>query len=138
MDVRVSGADDLVMSLRKISDEGLHEKVGQAIDDAADVVLEEAKRRVKFVTGALRDSLKKRVSRKNLYAKIEADYPKGTGRYVRTKKGEDRTREHYYAFAVEYGTRRNEAQPFLHPAVEAKEEGVLDIVNLAIEKAIDE
>ena len=73
---------------------------------------------VAFDTGALRDSIKVRHSRKNMSAKVVATYPKA--RKIKGKRGlasEDQKR--YYAFAIEYGTKKRYQTPFLHPAARA-------------------
>jgi len=137
MDIRVDGTDELVSKLRDIVDEDLHREVGKALDTAGDILVDEAKRRVPVRTGVLRDSIKKRVSKKYLHAKVECDYPK-TGR-VRKKASAKQVAgaPEYYAFAVEYGTRKDPEQPFLHPAREAKENEIVDMIGEAVGKAVE-
>lgn len=135
---KVVGEDELIKSIRNLADERIRAEVGNALVEAANLVAEDAKGRVPVRMGALRESIRKRVSKKKLFARVECDYPKGTGKYVRTKKhGEDRSREHYYAFAVEYGTRKDPEQPFLRPAKEAQEGAILEKVGAALERAIE-
>lgn len=123
-DVTLKGADEAVRHLRLAKGE-LREKAWKALRHGGDMVRDEAQARAPVFPGkakrrnrsdvkpgALAASIKVKRSKKNLHVRVEADYPFGK------KDGR------YYAFAAEYGTRFQEAQPFLHPAAEAKEEGI--------------
>ena len=69
---------------------------------------------------------------------VEADYPENAGRRkTKTKKQAAGSKE-YYAFALEYGTHKMAAQPFLHPALEAKAQRVQEIIAEELEHLCDE
>lgn len=135
-DVALKGANEAVRHLRHAKGE-LRERAWKALKGGGDLVRDEAKKRAPVfphkakrrkrndvVPGALQASIKVRRSKKLLHVKVEADYPCG--------KEDGR----YYAFAAEYGTRKQEAQPFLKPAAAAKEDQIArDLLN-AMEEAI--
>ena len=80
----------------------LMRKVEKAMNDAADDIAIEARRRVPVDTGALKDSIA-----------VESYRGARSGSAKRVVAGED------YAVYVEYGTRFQAGQPFLTPAFDA-------------------
>lgn len=148
MSIRVVGQQALINDLRKLSDgDILKEKVFEALTKGGEIVRDDAKERVpappapedKVRTGDLQDSLKVRKSKKYGYVKVEADYPRSGKRHKSKREGAHHKigSRKYYAFAVEHGTRTQEAQPFLNPAVEAKEEEILALVEEAMVRAVE-
>lgn len=97
--------------------ERLRKKVLEVLEERAEAVRADAASRAPVRTGALRRSIKKQVSEKTLTAKVYADYPEPGGN---SRKGHQKGRK-YYAFAVEFGTKRMAAKPFLYPAARAAE-----------------
>lgn len=135
---RLEGVQDVMRALQGFSDETLQERLREAIKAGAEIVAEDAKARAPVRTGRLRDSIKTRVPKKGLTAKVEADYPAGGKvRKTSTKKQKAGSRE-YYAFAVEYGTRKMPAQPFMAPALAAKASQVMQKMESALEEACRE
>jgi HK97 gp10 family phage protein len=135
-DVALKGADKAVRHLKRAKGE-LREKAWKALRQGGDMVRNEAQARAPVFPskakrssrsdvqpGALAASIKAKRSKKKLQVRVEADYPFGK------KDGR------YYAFAIEYGTRFQEAQPFLHPAAEAKENAIANALLDAMEEAI--
>ena len=136
-DVMLKGADEAIRELRRLADGALEEKTWNALEKGGKNVQAEARKRAPVFPGkakrknrkdvkpgALRDSIKLRKSRKKLEVKVEADYPFGK------KDGR------YYAFAAEYGTKNQAAQPFLKPAVNVLEEQIGRDLESAMEEAI--
>lgn len=135
---RLEGVQDVMRALQDFSDETLQERLREAVKAGAEIVAEDAKARAPVRTGRLRDSIKTRVPKKGLMAKVEADYPaSGKVRKTSTKKQKAGSRE-YYAFAVEYGTRKMPAQPFMAPALAAKASQVMQKMETALEEACRE
>lgn len=112
----VIGLNEELERLRQ-APERLRKKVLEVLEERAEAVRADAASRAPVRTGALRRSIRKQVSEKTLVAKVYADYPE-TGED--SKKGRKKGRK-YYAFAVEYGTKRMAAKPFLYPAARAAE-----------------
>ncbi|MDY2649153.1 MAG: HK97-gp10 family putative phage morphogenesis protein [Pyramidobacter porci] len=125
MSVKVIGSDKLLKGFKELP-EKMNKALGDELEKTGEEIRDEAKRLAPVRTGALRESIKKRVWRRNgrTTVKVLADYPK-TGRYrkAKTRKQAAGSRE-YYAFAVEYGTKHVEAQPFLMPAARKAENGL--------------
>lgn len=125
MQLKLEGTDKALKSLQKLQGKELEKAMRKWMNRAIQVILEEAKRRASFVkgysTGALKESLRKKLKKKRdgtLQAKVEA------------KK--------YYAFSVEYGTKDQDPQPFLHPAGEAKKGEVVKIMTEGMEDLVRE
>lgn len=112
----------------------LREKTFKALEERAEAIRSDAASRAPVKTGALRRSVKKLVSEKTLTAKIFCDYPDTGG----TNKGKTRKQvagsKRYYAFAVEFGTKKAPAKPFLFPAARAGEAAT----NSALEAVLKE
>lgn len=135
---RLEGAQDVMRALQNFSDEALRERLMEAVKAGAEVVAEDARARAPVRTGRLKASIKTRVPKKGLTAKVEADYPAGGKvRKTSTKKQKAGSRE-YYAFAVEYGTRKMPAQPFMAPALAAKAPQVMMRMETALKEACRE
>ena len=125
MSVKVIGSDKLLKAFAELP-EKMNKALGDELEKTGEEIRDEAKRLAPVRTGALRESIKKRVWRRNgrTTVKVLADYPKtGKFRKTKTRKQAAGSRE-YYAFAVEYGTKHVEAQPFLMPAARKAEDGL--------------
>jgi len=128
---------EVLKQLRELPEEALQKRVFKVFQDGGQEVKQEAKLRASVRTGALKDSIKVKGSLKTLSVTVYPDYP-DTGRFRKsnTKKQKAGARE-YYAFAIEYGTRKGvKARPFLFPAAEAKEHSITEKVNEAMEAAL--
>jgi HK97 gp10 family phage protein len=95
-------------------------EVASAIEEAAALVEARAKELCPVETGRLRDSIRGAVT------EMAADV-------LRAEVGTDVP----YAAAVELGTRRAAAQPFLFPALEACGEDVRRLIETAVRRAMD-
>ena len=113
---KVVGDKEILADLRKNFPGKIEDKVFQTISNGADRIRGEAKRLVPIDTGRLRFSLSARSFRDKMYSIVYADYPKNRARHKTTTKKQEAGTPDYYAMCVEYGTRRQKAQPFLIPA----------------------
>jgi HK97 gp10 family phage protein len=123
--------------LKRAGEGEVREKVFEELGKGGERICEDAKRRAPVRTGDLKQSLKVRKYKKSLSVAVEADYPK-TAKYRKgkgSKKSPGGSRV-YYAFAMEYGTRKDAAQPFLGPALEANEEEIEERILDAVEEAL--
>jgi hypothetical protein len=129
---------EILRRLRDLSDGALRDKLYGAVERGAAKVAVEAMLRSPKRTGALAVSIVTRGSKKTLSARVYADYP-DTGRTRRSTTGKQAagSRE-YYAMAMEYGTKRVRARPFLVPALEAKSAEILEDTNRAMEEALND
>lgn len=146
---RLEGERRLINELKKLEDGEVKERVHEAMKRGGEIVAEEARMRAPVGTrpprkGVETGRLKRSIVVKNVRSKkyadvlIEADYPKNAGRRkTKTKKQAAGSKE-YYAFAVEYGTHKMAAKPFLHPALEAKAQRVQEIIAEELDKLCDE
>lgn len=145
---RLQGAREVIESLKAFEDGTLKDRVFDAIKSGAEVVADDARARAPMGTreprkgagvGRLKASIKVTATKKRfISAKVEADYPRNAGtRKSKTRKQAAGSKE-YYAFAVEYGTRKMAAQPFLAPALAAKGGQVFEKVERAMEEACRE
>lgn len=144
---RLEGAQEVVRALQNFGDTIIQEKLREAVKSGAEVVAEDARTRAPMGTreprkgagtGRLKASIKVKLAKKGISAKVEADYPRNAARRKnKTKKQKAGARE-YYAFAVEYGTRKMAAQPFMAPALAAKAPQVYDKMSSAMEEACRE
>ena len=136
INVKVSGTNVLAEELKDVRETVLKEKVMKHLSDSADAVRDEAKRIVPVKTGHLRDSIKARNTRGKLESAVYCDYPdNGKVRKSSTEKQTAGARD-YYAFAVEYGTKRTQAQPFLKPAVKNKRQEIDAGMEAAMKEAM--
>ncbi len=136
---RLEGERRLIDELKKLSDGEVRERVFQAVKRGGEIVAQEARMRAPVgtrpprkgvETGRLKRSIVVKEARSKKYSDVlvEADYPENAGRRkTKTKKQAAGSKE-YYAFALEYGTHKMAAQPFLHPALEAKAQRVQEII----------
>lgn len=116
----VNGLKEELDRLRQ-APERLKAKAYKALEERAEAIRSDAASRAPVKTGALRRSIKKTVSEKTLTAKVFCDYPDTGGRNRRKTRKQAAGSRRYYAFAVEYGTKRMAAKPFLYPAARAAE-----------------
>lgn len=129
----VNGLKEEMDRLRAAPEE-LRKKTFSVLEDRAEAIRADAAARAPVKTGALRRSIKKVVSEKTLMAKVFADYPEGGMRNKSKTRKQAAGSRRYYAFAVEFGTKKAPAQPFLNPAARAGEAAT----NSALEAVLKE
>lgn len=119
--VTIKGADEIQRKLKELSAKALPE-VQQAIMEAAKIVQEEAKNRVRKRTGTLAES-------------ISVDEPK--------KKKPDEAaavigpgKEGFYGMFLELGTSKMPAYPFLVPSLKASKRQVEEVVARELRKGL--
>lgn len=125
MSVKFIDSDKLLKSFKELP-EKMNTALGDELEKIGEEIRDEAKRLAPVRTGALRESIKKKVWRRSgqTTVKVLADYPK-TGKFRKTKtRKQVAGSKEYYAFAVEYGTKHVKAQPFLMPAARKAEDGL--------------
>lgn len=118
--------------------EAVQKEAAEALKRTAKEIAEEAKANVRVKTGALRNSIKKSVRRRreSVIARVFADYPKnGKTRKASTRKQSAGSRD-YYAFAVEYGTKRSKAYPFLKPAANRLQDRAVRRIEAIVNKEL--
>lgn len=144
---RLEGSQEVVRALQNFGDTIIQEKLREAVKSGAEVVAEDARTRAPMGTreprkgagtGRLKASIKVKLAKKGISAKVEADYPRNAGRRKNKTRKQAAGSKEYYAFAVEYGTRKMEAQPFMAPALAAKAQQVYDKMRRAMEEACRE
>lgn len=117
----VEGADELAKMFEDMGDVA-QDILEQASKEAAEIVLASAKQKVPVDTGKLRDSLDIKLEKTRRESKkIWQVYSKGVS------KGGVR-----YGFAVEGGTYKMKAQPFLRPALDENKERIKDKIGEVI------
>ena len=144
---RLEGAQETINRLKEFGSGIVKEKLREAVKAGAEIVAEDARARAPVGTreprkgagtGRLTASIKATLAKKGILAKVEAGYPRNAGvRRSSTKKQKAGAKE-YYAFAVEYGTRKMAAKPFMAPALAAKAQQVWQRVERAMEDACRE
>lgn len=145
------GQQAVINALKDFHSETLENKIKEAMKEGAEIIAADARSRAPVGTreprpgvgvGRLKASIKagkvKGGKGKRLGVRVEADYPKNAGtRKNKTAKQAAGSKE-YYAFAIEYGTRKMPAQPFLAPALAAKAPDVFGKIQNAMEEACRE
>ena len=122
----VEGADEIAKMFNDIAEEA-ENILDEAANSAADIVLDAAKELCPKVTGALANSLAvKPEKNKKSNRKTYRIYSKGA------RDGGVR-----YAFAVEAGTTKMKAKPFLRPALDNNKSQVKETIAETISKGID-
>ena len=143
----LEGERQTVDELRRLSDGEVQERVKLALLRGGEIVAQEARMRAPegtrpprkgVKTGRLKRSIVMKEQKKKQDVIVEASYPENAGRRVRKTKKQAAGSKEYYAFAVEYGTHKMTAQPFLHPALEAKSAQVMEEVSEELDKLCDE
>jgi len=124
VEIELDGIGDLVEQLQRMSDKSSR-AISEALNAAAQPVLNDAKRTVAFVdrTGTLRKGLM-----------ISGVKNKKTQKYVLVGTlGKDA----FYGRMVEYGTSRAAPHPFLQPAFEQNKKEIADIISNKLREALD-
>lgn len=144
---RLEGSQEVIDRLNKFGADIVQEKMREAVKAGADVVAEDARTRAPMGTreprkgagtGRLKASIKVTMAKKSISAFVEADYPRNAGRRKNKTRKQAAGSKEYYAFAVEYGTRKMAAQPFMAPALAAKAPQVWQMMERAMEEACRE
>jgi HK97 gp10 family phage protein len=133
---KVVGDKEILADLRKNFPGKIEDKVFGAITDGVNRIRGEAKRRVPVDTGRLRFSLSARAFRDKMYGVVYADYPKNRALHKSTTKRQKAGTPDYYAMCVEYGTRRQKAQPFLIPAAKKLRPWITKQIKQVMEGAV--
>ena len=108
-------------------------ELATAIRTEADRLADAIKAAAPVKTGALRDSVQVRRTRNDLTLYVTAGGD-ATTKEVRQGSGEP----YDYALATEYGTSKENAQPFFYPTVRAMEDDINANIAAAVEKALNE
>lgn len=138
MTVKIIGSDKLIRALKQFPGK-LNDEMAQQLEKAGDEILDEAKRLAPVRTGALRDSIKRRSRRRGMKTTVRVfcDYPKTGKRHKTSTKKQVKGKRDYYAFAVEYGTKHMQAQPFFMPAVRKIKAGLIPRMKNTLESAME-
>ncbi|MCC8185006.1 HK97 gp10 family phage protein [Cloacibacillus porcorum] len=139
--IKVEWADrcDIKLSRSLMSmSQAVQDESAAALRQTADEIQAGAKAVVRVRSGLLRESIKRTVRRRSdsIVARVFADYP-NTGRVHKTstKKQAAGSRD-YYAFAIEYGTKRSRAYPFLKPTANRLEDRALRRIDAIVNKEL--
>ena len=152
---RLENDETVLRELRNLADGVVKDRVQAAILSGAELVAQEARMRAPVGTrpprkgagvGRLRKSIRVKgiavkSSKHEVGAYVEADYPENARIRARVPSQKRRGKagyKEYYAFAVEYGTGKMAAQPFLNPALEAKAKEVQDKIASALDELCKE
>lgn len=120
----VQGLESLMSKLENMGKTGVKIE-NEALQKAAEPILEDAKNSAPVRTGRLRDGLK--------ISKVKNSKD---GKYVLVgtdKKDKDAP---FWATFIEFGTSKMPAQPFLRPAYERNKKQVIDILKEEIQKGL--
>ena len=132
--------EEAIRDLRKLAKGVLRDSVYPHLRTATDAVRDVAKRLAPVKTGALRESIKARTWKEDLSGVVYADYPETSRRTKRRTKKQRAGARVYYATAVEYGHKQGSktvpAQPFLRPAVKAKQRLIRKELTDAMKEAL--
>jgi HK97 gp10 family phage protein len=148
---RVTGAEATIKALQGMENI-VDTKLRAALQEGAEMVAEDARGRAPVGTreprkgagvGRLKMSIKaKKVSGRKGAAKLGvrviADYPNNASTHKSKTKKQAAGGKEYYAFAVEYGTKKMPAQPFMAPAMISKQKQVVAKIQDAMEEACRE
>lgn len=141
MKIKVEDTTGIKKKLKRLYSFEVDERMFKALKRGGRIVRAEAKARA--VVGSrepykgagtrrLKKSLRVRTSSKKQTVKVQAWYPKNPRVWEKSQRKE------YYAFAIEYGTRKQTAKPFLHPALEAKKNEIEKIIQKEFEDLIND
>lgn len=122
--IRVDNTNQLMKDLRNASVD-VRADVQMVLREQARIVRDDAKVRVPVDSGALQASIKASNSRKYLSSTVSAG-------------GKTNLGDAYYAFMVEYGTKKMDAREFFWPAVRAHEEETEILLIHAMTKKLKE
>ncbi|MEA1961277.1 MAG: HK97-gp10 family putative phage morphogenesis protein [Bacillota bacterium] len=122
VNVGIKGADKAIKLLEEMG-AAASEVLEKATEAGGQIVLEDARTRCPEVTGALKASLHMEQA-KSKKPEIKQEVKISPGK------------QEYYGTFVELGTTRQEAQPFLRPAVDKNKEQIGKAVNREILRAL--
>ena len=144
---RLENERQVLEKLKGLAEGEVHSRVWEALKQGSEIVAGEARLRAPVgtrpprrgvPTGRLKRSTITKEEKKKDRIEVKADYPEKAGRRVRKTRKQAAGSKEYYAFAIEYGTHKMSAQPFLHPALEAKSGRVMEIVADELNKLCEE
>ena len=124
VDISVFGDKQLQRALKALPINVEKKVVRQALRKAAKPVLDTAKSLVPVKTGALKKSLKLRALRKQKRGQFGVQVMTGT----REQLGIAADDPYYYPMAVEVGTAKAPAHPFMRPALDQNREATYRLV----------
>lgn len=128
----MSGPDDDVQRWFASLSYKVKRDLAQTIKDEADGLADAIKAAAPVKSGALRDSIKVRRKKNDLDLEVTAGGD-ATVKEVRTGSGV----EYDYAMATEFGTSKEEAQPFFYPTYRERAPQIRENIEAAVEKAIN-
>lgn len=110
----------------------LRRQIAEAIKAEADRLADAIKAAAPVKTGRLRDSVKVRRTRNELTLYVTAGGDETT-KEVRSGSGV----EYDYALATEYGTSKENAQPFFYPTARELEPSIRENIEQAVSEALE-
>jgi HK97 gp10 family phage protein len=149
MTVDIKGLKELQNALNQLPLKIQGRPVRSAVNAAAKIVMDDARRRVPVETGQLRKAIYRGRSR-SMSSKGREVYVvsvrKGKAKYANTAQNRRRNRvgktyqtrgEAYYWRFLEFGTAKMPARPFLRPAFESQKQNAAMVMKQKLLEAID-
>ncbi len=122
IDFKLKGVEELFSNLRAI-ERDIANQLESIIKKAAEIIVDEAKKRVPVDTGKLRNSLTVKTLEVKKDQLVIGVGPEG--------------KDVYYWFFVEFGSANAEAQPYLRPAFENKKNAVKKEISREIKRLLN-
>jgi HK97 gp10 family phage protein len=137
--VKVTGDKAIIGALSMMNVVG-RMQLERAVDTSSAAILAGALARVPSVTGELKKSLRRKISKSGMSAAIMAGYGelqrKGKAAGIRARGGRANDTKGVYAPVVEFGSARSVAKPFLFPALEAEKPSFIAACNTAMNNTV--
>jgi len=118
--IKLEGAADFEKALDQLVAKVARKIVTQPIRKGTKTIAENAKARTPVRTGAMKKAITVRASKTKRRGEISFNVIFDTKRYSRLVSHSKAGRRFFYPAAIEYGTSRQAAKPFMRPAFDAQ------------------
>ena len=139
MSMSIMGGQELDNKLQRLGSKVVKKHLTKALRAGAKLILADARSRVPVLSGKLKRSLAVRIGKKRrgVHEKTITVRPDSKKEPDLVTFGKDGKR-YFYPAAVEYGTRKRKAKPFMRPAFDSQKQKAVKAIMAQLLKGVEE
>ncbi len=123
--IQLTGIDDILRKLNTLDDRVAKKVVRKEVRGGTKVIADEAKARSLVDEGTMKRSISVRARKKRRRGEISMNLIFNVRKFPKLTRGSTKQRRYFYPAAIEYGTNKMKAKPFVRPAWDSKKRPVL-------------